>query len=215
MPLPDSSLSICEVQMRGLVAAKGSNSRNSVSIWHFKRGSTSGTLSEAAIETAFQAAIAVPVTDALNERYSQTFNTVRMIEDVSRLEYQNARAVAGAITGDSMPTTMMAFLLARTVYRGKNFLGKKKLFPFSESDTTAATADLWNAGCLTRLGTIASAWLAGFTDSNGNVWAPIVVSRAQSQLRYNPTIVTYASITATLVNKRIGRMRKREVASVY
>ena len=85
----------------------------------------------------------------------------------------------------------------------------------SESDTTGGTDDIWNAGALGRLGTIAAAILAGFTDANGNIWKPIVVSQKKSQLRNNPTTVTFADINQVLVNKRVGSMRHRRVTSVY
>jgi len=215
MPLPTTSLFIAEIQAAGIATAKGSNDKNSLSVFHFRRGSAGATLSEANVEAAFQTAIMLPITNLLNNRYAQTFNTVRMIEDAERLSLQVTRAVAGQIAGDSMPMHMAAMTLARTQFRGRRFLGKKHLFPLSEADTTGATADLLNAGALALHATFNAAWLAGFTDSDGNVWLPIILSRKNSQLKTNPTTVVFSNVTSILTNKRVGRMRKREVKSVY
>lgn len=215
MPIPSSSIRHIEIQANGLVSAAGSNAKKSVSVFNFRRTATANPVSKANIESAFQTAIMIPITNALNVRYAQTFNTVRFIDDALDAPSQVTRAVAGAIAGDSLSTICMAFLLFRTGLRGKSYRGAKKLFPFSESDTTGATADLWNAGALGRLAAINTAILAGFTDANGNVWVPEIVSRKLSTLTSNPTTIVANDITSALVNKRIGRMTKREVISVY
>lgn len=215
MPIPSTSVEVVEIQAKGVVSAGGSNAVNSDSVFQFRRTSTAGAITKASIESAFQTAIMIPITNALNARYVQTMNTVRYVDDALDQPVATTRAVAGQIAGECLPTTISAFLLTRTGLRGKSYKGSKKLFPFSEADTTLATADLWNAACLARLATIAAAYLAGFTDSNGNVWIPVVLSRLLSQLTTNPTVVARYDITAVLVNKRCGRMKRRQVRSVY
>lgn len=215
MPIPLSSVTQIEVAAFGIVAAGGSNTRASVATFQYRRTATVLTISKTAVETAFQAAIMIPLTNALNARYAQTFNTVRFLNDATDFPNQVTRAVAGQIAGESLTTAESLFLLLRTGLRGKSYRGSKKLFPFSETDTTLATADLWNAGALARFATLAAAILAGFTDATGNVWIPQVVSRKLSQLTVNPTTVIGNDVTSVLVNKRVGTMRKRKVKSVY
>lgn len=214
MPPPVVALYTAEITMRGIAAAAGGNAVNIDNVFHFQRSNTTNPLSKANVEAAFDTAIAAPIIAALNVRYTQSFNTVRMLENATDVLYQNARAGAGAITGDSMPSENSAYLNVRTQYRGRNYRGSKKLGPMSESDSTT-TSDVWNAGALTRLGAIASALLAGFTDSDGNVWTFGILSRALSVLTVNPTTVEWSPAISIQVRKSIGAMRRRKIKSVY
>jgi len=213
--IPDTSIFIGEVEMKGIVTAGGSNAVNSDAVFQFRRTTNVNVLSKSALEAAFQTNIALNITAALNARYTQSMNTVRWVNDALDQPVATSRAIAGSQAGECLPTSVSAYLLSRTGLRGKSYKGSKKLFPFSEADTTLATADLWNAAALARLATIAAAWLAGFTDANGNVWVPCVLSRKLSTLTTNPTTVVTNDITAVLVNKRVGRMKRRMVRSVY
>jgi len=204
-----------EVYTRGLVASAGSTTRYSEQVYHFRRSATIGTFDKSHIDTAFQAAIVVPCYAALNVRVTQQFNTVRVLNDALDAPQVFNHAVVGAIAGDSMATSVSAYIKGETGVRGRSYRGSKKLFPMSESDTTVATDDLWNTGCLTRLGTYAAAWLAGFTDSDGNTWTPVIVSRLLSQLRLNNVLITWNFLTSVAVRKTAGTMRRRKVASVY
>lgn len=201
--------------MNGQIAAGGSGAKLTDFGFHYQRASGGPAISKANIETAFQAAVAVPVCAALNNRWAQTHNTVRLIDDALDAPYLRTRAVAGGVAGDSMSTIVAAFQLFRTGVRGKSFRGSKHFGPLSESDTTAGSSDVLNAGALTNFGAIATAALAGFTDSDGNVWSLQIVSRVLSQLRINPTLVVSTPVIEIHTNHRIGRMRHREVASVY
>jgi hypothetical protein len=210
-----SSLITAEVTMNGLIAAAGSSSKPTAFVFHFNRASGGPALNKLHIESAFQSAIATVVAAALNNRWAQTHNQVRMIDDALDPPQLVTRAVAGAIAGDSMSTLMTAYILMRTGIRGKNYRGSKHLAPLSESDTTAGTSDILNAGALTNFGNVATAIGAGFADSDGNAWTPVILSRSLSQLRTNPTTVITNVVTEIHVNKRMGRMKRREVASVY
>jgi len=215
MPIPANQITQAEITAFGVAAAGGSNNRNFEFVFQFRRTSNVNPVNKANIESAFQTAIMIPVTNALNVRYGQTFNTVRYLNDALDAPVPVTRSVGGARFGDGMPMHNSAFLLARTGLRGRSYRGGKHFGPLSESDTTASTEDLFNAASLTLWGLIATAWLAGFTDSDGNVWVPCILSRVLSQLQSNPTRVVTNDITQILVNKRVGRMRSREVKSVY
>jgi hypothetical protein len=118
----------------------------------------------------------------------------------------------GAITGDRLQTFAAAFLLMRTGLRGRQFRGSKHFGPMSESDIGD---DVFNAGCLARLATIATAMLATLTDTTGNQWKLTVLSRTLSQLQFNPTTVVTNDVTQILVRESVGTMRGRKVESVY
>lgn len=215
MSIPSTNLFIAEVTSFGIASSGGSTDKNIESVFHFRRTSNVNPIVKANIESAFQTALMIPITNALNVRYTQTMNTVRFINDAQDAPVSFSRVVAGARTGDGMPMHNSAFLLARTGLRGRSYRGGKHFGPLSESDTTSGTDDLLNAAALVLWGLVATAWLAGFTDSDGNVWVPCVFSRTLSITTANPTSIITNDIVATLINKRIGRMRHREVRSVY
>lgn len=214
-PIPDNQCLVAQINMRGIVSSAGGEAKNALNVFYFRRTVSSIPLNVVNVEAAFQAGPVVPILAALNLRYSQTANEVRMINDCTRPFLTVPRALPGLITGDSMPVNTAIYILSRTAFRGKSFKGGKHFFPLSESDTTTATADIINAACLVRMQAIASAWLAGFTDSDGNVWVPTVLSKKNSQLQTNPTTVSTSDITQILVNQRLAKMKRHNINSVY
>lgn len=215
MPISTIPPSHAEIVLRGLINAGGSTAKNTAFVFHFARASNTPPLNAANVETAFNTAITPSIAAALNLRWAQTQNDVRFPDDATSVVYTHTRTTAGVITGDSMSTVLSAYLLMRTGLRGKHYRGSKHFGPLSESDTTAGADDILNAAAVTRFTAIATAIQAGFTDSDGNVWAPVVLSKSLSQLRTNPTTIVSTFVTQILVNQRIGRMRRREVKSVY
>lgn len=215
MPLPSTAISYGEVLLLGTTAAGGSNNRLTNFSFHYKRDSTIPGLSKPDLDTIFQANVATPIAAALNVRWLQSGNTVRWLDDANDAPVLFAHALAGAIAGDSMSTILSSFILLRTGLRGKSFRGSKHLYPLSETDTTLATDDILNAAALARFATINAALLAPLVDASGNTWRLQVLSRTLSQLKINPTTVIANQVSAVLVNKRVGRMRHREVKSVY
>jgi len=215
MPIPSTSIDVVEVQMRGTVSAAGSSAKNIDSVFHFRRTATVLAVSKTQVETAFDASIGAAIIAALNNRYTQTQNTIRWVNDAVDQAVGVSRAGVGAIAGDSMPVSASAYLNMVTGLRGRSYKGGKHFGPMSESDTTGATSDLFNAAALVRLNAVAAAILAGFTDAAGNVWVPSILSRKQSQMNVNPTSLIYNDVTLVSTNKRVGWMRHRRVASVY
>jgi len=100
--------------------------------------------------------------------------------------------------------------------RGRGAHGSNHFGPLSESDTTTPDADILNAAAITRFSAIITAINATLTDGNGNIWVPVVLSRVKpAQYKSNPTNVVTFPISQMLLNKRIGRMKRRERGSVY
>jgi hypothetical protein len=217
MPLPPPPYyATFQINMKGVSASQGSTSHNADFVFFFARPFGSVIVPDPVkIEQAFQTAIAIPVTNALNVRYTQSANEVRCIDDALNASTVIPRALPGAIAGDSLPQHLTAFMLLKTAFRGKSFHGNKKFFPISESDSTLGTADLLNAAAQARWATVASAILAGFTYAGGDVYLPYVFSRINSQVKVNPTQVQVVQIVTAVINKRMGRMKKREAGSVY
>jgi len=215
-PPPANQMVNLEVHIHGTCGAGGSNNRLSDTIFHFVRTTYNTPLgTKAQFDAAFQTNIVTPIAAALNHRWTQTRNSIRYLDDVNDAFVDISHTSPGLITGDSMTTINAAFLLLRTGIRGKSYLGKKHMFPLSESDTTAGTDDLLNTVALGLWGTVATNILNGFTDASGNVWKSTVYSRKLSVWRSNPTTIVNTPVTAVLINKRVGRMRHREVLSQY
>lgn len=215
MPLPDNQLLVAEVILYGKMDAGGSETVNTVNIFHYRRATTTVPMTKVALDTAFQAAVVVKIGLALNERWNQLFNTVRMVNDALDPIGQFSHAVAGAITGDSMSSLAAQYILLRTGLRGRNYRGAKHFGPLSETDTTGPDGDILNAAAITRFGAIITALITPIVDGTGNTWNLEVLSRTKSRLIRNPTTVVSTQVTSILLNKRVGRMRRREVASVY
>jgi hypothetical protein len=213
--IPNSQQQHVELVYNGLVASAGSNSRAMQAIFHYQRTSTVNPLNKTNVISAFITQTRTLLMTCLSLRLTLTNVACRIINDAQDAYKLTTDTHAGLVTGDSMPLTNAAFLLFQTGLRGRSYRGSKHLFPVGESATTVLTDDIFNAAALTYLGNFATAAAANFTDSDGNVWFPVVLSRTLSQLRTNPTTVVANPVTAILVNKRVGTMRHRKVKSTY
>lgn len=201
-----------QIAKKGLIAAAGSTSVNTVFLFHFRRSGGTTTPSKANLNTAFETAIGSVIAAALNIRWSATVNEIRRMNDALDPNVAFSLTQSGAITGDSMPSDQAAYLRLRTGLR--RYLGSKHLGPMSESDTTT-TSDQFNADCLTRLTAIVTAIVNGFTDSDGNIWKSSVFNFKDSVAATNPTILYANDVTEGAVNHTVGNMRRRKTASVY
>lgn len=215
MPILASAQLQVEVVLAGTVAAGGSNNRLPTWKFHFSRPSSTTPVNKASVVTAFQAAIVPNLLACLNHRITNSATLCRILNDATDPYYLATQTGVGAITGDSMPTFCSAYVLVQTGLRGKQYRGSKHFFPLSESDTTSGSDDVLNAASITRFQTFLTSWLAGFTDGGGNVWTPVLFQKSSSQIRTNPTVVNVATITQLQIRASIGRMRRREVKSVY
>ena len=165
---------LCELAANGTAAAEGGGVKTFVNVYHFQRTSPSGTLDKAHIEASFNSTITPPTLAALSVDYTQTYNTVRMLDDALDLAITVPRSGVGAITGDRLPDFASACLRLYTATRGRFARGSKHFGPVAESDTLG---DTLVSGALTRYRAIGTYIVTGFTDSDGNVWKSVVVSR--------------------------------------
>jgi hypothetical protein len=216
MPIPDNDRFVYQIAMKGVIAASGSSSVNTANIFYFRRTSNINPISKTLINTAFQGAVGDVIAAALNLAWAGTVTQIRCMDDAEDPYADFSSAAVGAISGDRMPSYVTAFLNMRTGLRGRRFRGSKKLGPFSESDSTTAGSDVWNAGALTRITAIASAIAAGFIDGDGNDWQPVVLCGPPlSQILVNPTTIRAEWVTQVLVNHRIGTLLRRKTKTLY
>lgn len=216
MPIPLNQVTIVEVQMRGIITGGGAGEVRTNFVFNFRRTAVAVDPVKSSINTAFQGAISAPIAAALNEDWAATINALRYVNDALDAPTEFSNADEGAITGDRLASFSTAYLLMRTAVRGRRYRGSKHLGPFSETDVTHATGcDIFNAAAVTRLVTICTAIQAGFTDSTGNIWVPVILSRFLSQLTENPTTVITNDVIQTVPNKRVGTEVRRKAPSLY
>jgi len=216
MAIPMNEVTVAEIQLRGIITGGGAGEIRTSFVFHFRRLATAVDPTKTAINTAFQANISASIAAALNVDWSATTNTVRYIQDALDAPTEFANADDGAITGDRLQSYASAYLLMRSAVRGREYRGSKHLGPFSESDVTHATGcDIFNAGAVTRLTTICTDILGGFTDATLNVWVPCILSRKLSQLTENPTTVVTNDVVQILPNQRLGTEIRRKAPSLY
>ncbi len=209
--IPLASIMTCEIVSVGSISAGGSNVIPVENVYHFKRTNTTPTPDKTVLEAAFQTSIMIPVTNALNAAYTQVSNKVRWLDDATDPYYVNPRAVAGQVAGARQQGYDAVAQIFKTAYRGKSGQGRKHYSPLSQADIAG---DVLVAGAVTLWNDVLTAILAGFTDANGNVWQPVVVSRKLSQLQTNPTNVIANLVTSGVLDKTTGTMRRRKAKTV-
>ncbi len=218
MAVLPAQLVTAEFVLNGTILAAGSNSIKTANIFHYRRTATVNPVSKVAMLAGFNTAIVTVVAAALNVSWRCDNWQVRMLEDVTDA-YATALpglgGVAGAITGDRLPPYVAAFILMRTGLRGRQFRGSKFIGPMSESDTTLATADLWNAGAQGRLDAIATAVAAQFTDATPNTWQPCIVSKRHSNFLVVPATIASADVVSAVARHSLGHLKSRKIAPLY
>lgn len=215
MPIPANQITVAEVILYGQIASSGSNAKNTANVFHFRRLATAIAPSKASLDTAFQAAIGVPVIAALNIRWGQLRNTVRWLNDAQDGPVDFAHVNAGGTVGDSMATHEAVYIQLRTALKGRSFRGSKHFGPLSETDTTIGASDVLNAAAIVKFGAIVTALGTDIVDGTGNTWRSVVYSRLLSFPLVNPTTIVNNDVTQVRLNTRVGDLLLRKVRSIY
>ena len=203
---------LAEISAFATAVAEGGGVKTFVNVYQFQRTSPAGTLDKSHVESAFNTAINPSVLAALSIDYTQVYDTVRMLDDALDIPTVVVRSGVGARTGQRLPDFNAATLRLNSATRGRFARGSKHYGPVAESDSLG---DALEAAAVTRFKAIGTAILAGFTDSDGNVWLPVVVSRkAPAQYKTNPCVIRSYQITSTVLNSTLGTMRRRKVRSL-
>jgi len=211
MTIANNLMHVCEVTLRGTVAAGGSDAKNIANVFHYRRTATTAAWSNTGIATAWIAAMIGPITNCLNVDFTTVSAGSRCVNDAEDNEITVADATPGDIAGERLPNINACTLILKTAKRGASYRGSKHFSPLSEGDVVD---DVLTAGSITLFNLAKAALLAGFTDANGNVWKACVLSRTKSALAVNPTTVVSEDVTQILLNKTVGSMRRRRVKTV-
>jgi len=209
------AINYVEIVSQAFAVADGGGVKNIFNVYHFRRTSVVPVLTKAAVEAIFQTSIMTPVLAAVNEDYTQTQVTIRWFEDATDPPVAFTETGIGLRTGERLPDFNAAVIQLKTLARGKGGRGSKHYGPITEGDTTG---DALNAATITRFTAIGNAIVNGFTDTNGNVWVPGLkaAERADFPAHYtsNPTTTVWTDITSMKLNKTLGTMKRRKVATL-
>jgi hypothetical protein len=187
-----------------------------VNVFHYHRINFPHAADKLALKNIFRTSVVVDLALALNHRWSGVQITVRWLNDATDPPQAFTIVDVGAIAGDSMPAMNSVFILFKTLLKGRKYRGGKHFGPLSETDSTTGTDDILNAAAIVRWDLVRQDCLAQIIDANAVAWQPCVVSRQPpSQLVLNPTTIVANDVSTALLNKRIGRLRRREPKSVY
>lgn len=213
MSIPLTSVLTAEIVLKGVLAAGGSNAKNCANVFHYRRTGTSVDPVKASLWTIFNSTIVQELLDLLNVDVGSVSGQIRWVDDAEDTysDHTPTPNAAGQVTGERYPSVVCVSCLFRTAKRGRNYRGAKRFFGISEAD---GVDDVLSGTPLTNWTTFKALLDDPLTDSDGNVWNPCVLSRSLSQLTANPTTVVRNDITAVLLNKNLGRMDRRRVATV-
>lgn len=209
-------INFVEIVSQAFAVARGGAQKNFFNVYHFRRTTTINVLTKAAIQTAFQTSIMTPVLAAMNVDYTQTQNSLRFFEDPSDPQTFTPQTGVGGVAGDRLPDFNAAVVQLHSGVRGKTGRGSKHYGPIAES---ATTGDDITAGQLTLMTAIGTAIIAGFTDSNGNIWVPGMKAAAGDFKPWHyvlplPTVTGWTDIVSFVCNKSLGTMRRRKIRTV-
>lgn len=201
-----------QVAMQGSIAAGGSSAKTVVNLYHFRRTSLLNPVNKSNINTAFQTAIGDVVLLALQAAYTQQYNIIRFFDDALDFAAPYAQSGVGAIATARSPDYVNAVVRYKANVNSRSGKASNHYAPIAEADTDG---DVLTSGAITRFTAIGDAVLAGFTDSDGNNWLPVVKSsKFGAQYKTNPTTVVTFPFVQRIVNHSLGIMKRRKPRSV-
>lgn len=213
MSIPLTDVHVAELTVNGQMAAGGSDAQTILNVYHFRRTAVSIDPVKANIAAAFDTAVLQGIIPLVSQDYSWSSVGVRYIEDAEDqvVNVAPAGGHAGTVATDRASNGVTVSMLLRSAKRGRSYRGRKAIAGICEADTLA---DLIAAGKQAAWAAVAASIQAGFTDADGNIWVPYVVSRSLSQLKVNPTTLVGADVTQVLLNKNLGTQNSRKVKTV-
>lgn len=198
---------VVRIVVRGTALATGElRTKNVVNVYDFYRTSLGPATNKTNIKAGFKTTILTPLGNALSVSYVKNTIDLRFIDDFLDPFVSFVDGVNGAVTGDSLPSRECALMQMKTGVRGKHYRGFKFFGPLAESRTTL---DYINSTSITEFGTFQTAYLAGFTDSDGNTWLPYLVAAKLSNLKVDPPVIVGTPITSVTVNVAITELKRR------
>jgi len=177
-----------------------------VNTYCFRRPSGLFAPNKVNVVSAFVAAVATDLQAVLSVSYVTDWVDARFIDDPLDPILRTVLAKNGTTAGDSLPSSSFVNCILKTGVRGRSWQGAKRYGLIAEGDTLR---DVLTSAAVTKWDTFKAAFLAGFTDADGNLWTPYVVSQKNST--FNPTTANVQGYPCVdmAVNPVVGIMKRR------
>jgi hypothetical protein len=199
-----------EILWRGSVTLLPAGTRSIVQVYHFKQLDLTPSVEiMSSLLAQIRLGLDTVLKNALSVDYTGLDIRGRFMDDPTTGDTPYITPPSnGTVSGDRLPIFNAATVQMRSGQRGRSYRGSKHFAPVAESSTTedalnVAGLALWNPvnAAISNL---------TLTGTNGTVWAPIILSRVNSDLTANPSIFTYADFEDSVLNAKVGTMRRRK-----
>lgn len=183
---------------------------NAVTVFNFRRLSTSPLFDPVDIADVFRAAWVAGFLPTVSDEYAIVQYEVRGMDDPTAATAIDLTAGAGAVATDAYQTDNAIYFQKKSGYRGRSFFGSQHFTGVVEAHVDAGYLNTTGRTEWNKVRTMLRGWTTtGLVDSAGNAWKLIVLSRLLSNLVANPSTFTGADITQVEYNGRVGTMGRR------
>lgn len=198
------------VVVQGLLSPTAETPRKSLNVFDFRRLTNSAPYVPLAVADAFNDWWGTNLIPILSDKYTYSSIDVHALDDPTSAVDSNVDGGVGANDDDLYASDVAVYFQLLTGFRGRSYFGSKHFGGATEGQIdegylSASGVTDWSA-VKTAILALAT---AGFTDTNGNAWKLVVLSRELSNLEASPAIFTGADVTSILLNKRAGTMGNR------
>jgi hypothetical protein len=216
MAIDNNLMIVYEVKLRGQIGSGGGRAIPTTTSFFYRRTTVSPVPSKSALAAAFEAAVTAKVALLVNARWTALGLDVRCVNDADDPFVTFPSVAVGAIAGDGLSSISNTYFLLRTGLRKTVRFGGRHIGPLSESQVTTPNEDILNAAALVVAGNLGTAIGQSLVDAVPLTWVPVILRRKKpAQYRTNPTNAVYADVTQVLVNKRIAKLKRRQILSTY
>ncbi len=196
---------VIEISVVAQVAHEDGSLYPVTNIYHYRGDASNTSPAKGNVLNAFAAAVHAAVIAAIA---SADYDTVliggRWVDDPTD-EVDTIDGDPAVGSGDTLPLRNAVVFNLRGGVRGKVYRGRKFYSPILESLTTKD--ELTTTTNYLALGV---ALLATLTDSDGNIWYPIVLNVSSSDLTASPAVMSYFYVTTATLNLNIGELKRRK-----
>ena len=202
---------IFEIKLFGQVQHGSGAVKNFLNVFHYYQIVPSSTFGDpAAFLNSFNADVTTYLLPLLSADYKVIKTTGRWLDNHENPEAILVGTGSGTKAGDTLPDHNCVTFQLKSNIQGRCFKGSKHFGGVVEADTQA---DELVDPALTGWKNFIANLLVHITVAGAD-HAPCILSRKNSQLLKNPVTLSAAAVTACLLNKTIGSMRKRKEKTV-
>ena len=176
-------------------------------VWHFQRTGVGSAISEQHLFTAFLSAIGTDLVALLSTGAAASVNTVRFMDDPTRIAVSCTGTYAGQVATARVPTGTVVEVKLSIATRGKGKSGRKYI---SGLPAASVTLDELSSGVATSFATWAESLAEPFTDADGNTWEMVTVSQ-KPEINSPSTPFILNSVASATISTALGHLKKQKM----